>query len=194
MKFTRDAIIDFKAKRRAYLTWRKKLNRLKIKEAFFPNSQIPVQEIFPGRNIEYCQIHAYRGICVGDYHLGIKYTDETGTYYMFLAANTFWAAPQDVAVGKAVDGQIYLLREFFYPYSYELMLRRVPEEYVNKDVRGFVPRGYEKNIFMVQSRTSREELRAQISDEDIKCLKIAYEGVRAFSKLIEEWEQRQDKE
>lgn len=31
-----------------------------------------------------------------------------------------------------------------------------------------------------------EQTVEKITDEDVKCLKIAYEGIQAFSKLIEE--------
>lgn len=103
---------------------------------------------------------------------------------MFLSANTFWAPPQDVAIGKAVGGKIYLIREHFPNPGCQLNFREIPEEYINRNERGFRPRSYNHSILITTSNI--EEASESIADEDVKCLKIAYEGVRAFSKLIEE--------
>ena len=184
MTFSKRQIVEFKAKRRLYLTWRKNLKPRLIKECFYNGDEkLSLKALFPDKNLEYCRSYMY-DIVVGDYQLGLKYVNEDGTYYMFLSANSFWAYPQDVAVGKAVDGKIYLIREHFPNGIYKLNFREIPEEYINKNERGFRPKSYNHSILAMPSCI--DEVIEEITDEDVKCLKIAYEGVRAFSKLIAE--------
>lgn len=183
MTFSKRKIAEFKAKRRHYITWRKSLKPRQIKEAFYNGDEKRGLEVlFPDKNLEYCRSYMY-DIVVGDYQLGLKYVNEKETYYMFWSANSFWAYPQDVAVGKAVDGKIYLIREHFPNGEYSLNFRVIPEEYINRNERGFRPKSYNHSIFVIPSRI--EQIVEDITDEDVKCLKIAYEGIRAFSKLIE---------
>lgn len=184
MTFSRQQIAEFKSKKKSYITWRKNLKQSQIKEYFYnDDDRHNIRTLFPDKNLEYCQCQMY-DIVVGDYQLGLKYVNEQGTYYMFLSANSYWAPPQDVAIGKAVDGKIYLIREHFPNYGYSLNFREIPEEYINKNERGFRPRSYNHSIFVMPSRI--EQTLEEITDEDVKCLKIAYDGIRAFSKLIEE--------
>lgn len=184
MTFSKEQIVEFKSKGRSYITWRKSLKQKQIKEFFYNNDdKRSIKAIFPNRDLEYCQCHMY-DIVVGDYQLGLKYVNENGTYYMFLSANTFWTPPQDVAIGKAIDGKIYLIREKFPNHKYSLNFREIPEEYVNRNERGFRPRSYNHDIYIAPNNIG--EASKDITNEDIKCLKIAYEGVRAFSKLIKE--------
>lgn len=184
MKFSKRQIAEFKAKRRLYITWRKKLKPCQIKEAFYNGDEKRgLKVLFPDKNLDYCRCYMY-DIVVGDYQLGLKFVNEKGTYYMFWSANSFWAYPQDVAVGKAVDGKIYLVRERFPNGYYSLSFKVIPEEYVDRNERGFRPKSYNHSIFVIPSCI---ELAVEdITDEDVKCLKIAYEGIQAFSKLIEE--------
>lgn len=175
MKFDKRDIIEFKLKGRNYLTWRKKIRPREIKEIFY-NDENSLKNPLPDKNIEYCHCDMYV-IVIGDYKLGIKYTTEEGTYYMFLSANTFWAYPQDIAIGKVVDGVIYLIKD----KGHCLSFREIPEEYINKDNKGWRPKSYNRAVLI--NKDTDEEL---FSEEDVKCLKIAYEGIRAFSKLIED--------
>ena len=123
-------------------------------------------------------------IVVGDYQCGLRYVNEKGTYYMFLSANSYWSLPQNIAVGKAVDGEIYFICEYF-PSEYMLNFRKIPEEYINKKGRGFRPKSYNHTIYVMPSSIERAE--EEITAQDVECLKIAYEGVRAFSQLIAEF-------
>lgn len=183
MTFSKRQIVEFKAKRRHYITWRKNLKPRRIKECFYNGDErYSIKELFPDKNLEYCHSYMY-DIVVGDYQLGLKYVNESGTYYMFWSANSFWAYPQDVAVGKAVDGKIYLIREHFPNGDYTVNFRVIPEEYINRNERGFRPKSYNHSIFVFSSQT--EKAQEEITDEDVKCIKIAYDGVRAFSKLID---------
>ena len=177
MTFNRMEIINFKSKKRSYITWRKHLKPAQIKEAFY-NGKKHLKDLFPQKNIEYCYSDMY-DIVIGDYRVGLKYVEEGKTYYMFVAANSFYAYPQQIAVGKAVDGKIYFICENFPNFEYYMTFREIPEEYINKNERGFRPLSYNHSVFAIPSREH------DISDEDVKCIKIAYEGVRAFSKLIE---------
>lgn len=184
MTFNKRQIANFKAKGRFYITWRKNLKPQQIKKFFYNDDQerYHIKNLFKGKNLQYCYCYMY-DIVVGDYQLGLKYENEDGTYYMFWAANSFWAYPQDIAVGKAVDGEVYLVREHFSD-GRKLNFRVISEEYITKNERGFRPKSYNHSIFVMRSHI--EEVIEEITDEDVKCLKIAYEGVRAFSKLIEE--------
>ena len=184
MKFGKRQIAEFKAKSRFYITWRKNLKPRLIKEAFYNDDEKRgLKVLFPGKNLNYCRCYMY-DIVVGDYQLGLKFVNEKGTYYMFWSANSFWAYPQDVAVGKAVDGKIYLVREHFPIGNYKLNFRVIPEEYIDRNERGFRPKSYNHSIMVIPSCI--EQVIEEITDKDVKCLKIAYEGIRAFSKLIEE--------
>lgn len=184
MKFSKRQIVEFKAKRRFYITWRKNLKPRLIKEAFYNGDEKRgLKVLFPDKNLSYCRCYMY-DIVVGDYQLGLKFVNEKGTYYMFWSANSFWAYPQDVAVGKAVDGKIYLVREHFPNGDYKLNFRVIPEEYIDRNERGFRPKSYNHTIMVFPSRI--EQVIEEITDNDVKCLKIAYEGIQAFSKLIEE--------
>ena len=183
MKFSDEQIKNFKGERRSYITWRKRLKPEQIKDFFYnSDDKYSIKDIFPGKDLEYCRCGT-NDIVVGDFQLGVKYSNKTGNYYMFLGANSFWASPRDVAIGKAVDGRIYLIREHFpcHVYYYYLGFKEIPEEYINGDENVFDLRNYNHHIMFPVLEASND-----ITDEDVKCLRIAYEGVRAFSKLIEE--------
>ncbi len=183
MKFSKRQIAEFKAKGRHYIIWRKNLKPRQIKEAFYNGDEKRgLKELFPDKNLDYCRCYMY-DIVVGDYQSGLKYINEKGTYYMFWSANSFWAYPQDIAIGKAVDGKVYLIREHVPNGEYSLNFRVISEEYIERNEKGFRPRSYDHRIFVNPSRI--EEAVEDITDEDVKCLKIAYEGIRTFSKLIE---------
>ena len=184
MEFSKEQIVKFKSKGRGFITWRKSLEPSQIKKFFYNDDDSRnIKVLFPDKNLEYCQCHMYE-IVVGDYQLGLKYVNENGTYYMFLSANSFWAPPQDVAIGKAVEGKIYLIREHLPNDDYCLTFREIPEEYINRNESGFRPRSY--NHFIYASPSHIEEASKDITYEDLKCFNIAYEGVCAFGKLIEE--------
>lgn len=193
MKFNRDAIINFINKKRMYCTWRKKLDQYRIRRAFYPYFEKNVQKVFPDKDIQTCAVPYFSGWGADGYKLGFRYTNETGTYYLFTTAFQIFpdkvGAPDKVAVGKVVDGNLYLLEERFLPMTPVVSLKVISEEEIAK--RELQPKWiHDKSIyFNYVTRSDDAEFRESITDEDIKCLKIAYEGVRAFSKLIGEWEQ-----
>lgn len=184
MTFTKRQIAEFKAKGRHYITWRKNLKPHQIKETFYNDDEKQLKELFPNKNLKYCHCYMY-DLVVGDFELGLKYTNEKGTYYMFWSANSFWAYPQDIAIGKAVDGKVYLIREHVPIGKYNLNFRVIPEEYIDRNEKGFRPKSYDHQIRVSPSRI--EKVVEDITDEDVKCLKIAYEAIKEFSKLIEEF-------
>jgi len=181
MIFTKREIGEFKSKGRSYITWRKKLKPHQIKEYFYNDDRdCNLKSFFPDKNLEYCHLYMY-DIVIGDYKLGLKYINEFGTYYIFLSANSFFANPQSVAIGKAVDGHIYFIREEFPSCGeYGLGFITISEEYINRNEKGFRPKSYNHIIYHVPRQID------EITDKDIKCLENAYEGIKAFSKLIEE--------
>ena len=179
MTFGKREIGLFKANRRYYITWRKNLKPSQIKEAFYNGAEDrSIKKLFPGKNLQYFDSHCY-DIVVGDYQRGLKYVTESGTYYMFWSANSFWAYPQSIAVGKVVNGIIYMIREHFPRGEFDLDFLEFPEEHINNKTKGFKPRSYSHAFYGLPSRME------DITAEDEKCIKIAYEGIKAFSKLIE---------
>ena len=59
---------------------------------------------------------------------------------MLCTANSFGADSQYVAVGKAVDGKIYLVSECFPNGDYSMSFRVIPEEHIYRNEREFRPR------------------------------------------------------
>ena len=61
----------------------------------------------------------------------------------------------------------------------------IPNEYIGKDnLNSKRPILYENSILI--SPRKKEKALKSITFEDVICLNIAYEGIQAFSKLIEE--------
>ena len=73
-----------------------------------------LKETFPDKNIVCCNCENYH-LVTGSFTTGFKYVNEQGTYYMFVAANSYWAPVQDIAIGKAVKGTVYLIQDGFPP-------------------------------------------------------------------------------
>lgn len=176
MTFNERKIAEFKSRHRYYVTWRKYLEPEQIKEYFY--EKLSLKKFFPDKNLEYCDCYRHN-IVIGDYQRGLKYINENETYYMFWSANTYYSIPQSIAVGKVVDGKIYLIREHFPLGMFDLSFIEIPEEHLNEEdvIR---PKTYDHTIYLVPVSSD------EITEEDVKCLSIAYEGVKAFSQLIEE--------
>lgn len=176
MEFTKNGIVEFLHERKSYI--REKLGWREIQDCFYGENDL--DEVFLGKSLEYCKMYMY-DIAYGDCQFGIKYVNESETYYMFIGANSSYAPPQCVAVGKAVDGKIYLIVEHLPDNSCCLTFKEVPEEYVNKNEFGFRPKSY-INIISALGFAKSEE----VTDEDLKCFNIAYEGLEAFCLLMAE--------
>ena len=182
MEFSKKGIAEFKAKKRYYTTWRKKLIPKKIKECFYnDDDERNIKTLFPGKKLQYCNCCMY-DLVVGDYQAGIKYVDGEETYYLFWASNSYWANPKSIAVGKSIKGNVYLIREDFQRMENKLNFRIISEEYINKSEMGFRPRSYNNSVFITSSAVN--ESIEELTDIDVKTMRIAYEGIRAFSKLI----------
>lgn len=182
MKFKAREIIEFKSKGRFYISWRKKLKPQQIKDYFYHNSiKEGIKALFNDKKLKYCQpMHAlYLG-----YEQGVKYENENGTYYLFWVAKSPQDEPALISVGKAVDGKIYVIEEVFPLGKHIVSFKEIPEEQINRKESGLIPIIYRNSIFAFpQMKELALEL---ITVEDEKCIKIAYEGVRAFSNLIGE--------
>lgn len=179
MNITKQGITLFKSSKKYYLTFKKDLTPQNIKNTFYGEKKI--SEIFPNTKIEYCNLYMYN-IAYGDFTLGIKYVNENGTYYMFIGANSHGAPPQEVAIGKVVNGIIYFICEQFPMYENYIGFREISEEYINKNEKGFIPKSYSNALTIFKSNI--DVVNANITDEDIKCINIAYEGVKEFNNLI----------
>lgn len=182
MTFTKQEIAEFKSNKEkaSYITWRTNLDKFKLKEYFYNEGKYALKKLFPDKNIEYCACENYQ-LVVGDFRTGLKYVNEQGTYYMFLAANSYWAPAQDVAIGKAVNGTVYLILEGF-PTDLGFRCIKITEDYIGPKRQGFVPRSERHTVYIRPSQI--EQSAEEITDEDVKCLEIAYEGIKAFSDLI----------
>ena len=179
MIFSKEHIFKFKRKEQSYISWRTNLKPIQIQEYFYnDDKKYHINVLFPGKNLEHFRCRMYNIVC-GDFQLGLKYVNEEGTFYMFLSANTSWAYPQNVAIGKAVDGTIYLIQEYFPGSKSGLTFKEIPEAYIGKEEWKVPSYTHDLDFFPIFGTKSED-----ITDEDVKCLQIAYEGVRAFSKLI----------
>lgn len=179
MAFNKREFAEIKGRCENYIFWQSNLDRFKIKEYFY-NEKHPLKETFPDKNIACCNCENYH-LVTGSFTTGLKYINDQGTYYMFLAANSYWAPVQDIAIGKAVKGIVYLIQEG-YPPSYDLNCIEITEDYITPKRKDFVPRSYKNGIYI--RRNCMEQSIEAITDRDVRCLEIAYEGIKAFSDLI----------
>ena len=180
MTFTKQKIVEFKERRRYFLTWRNNLKPHNIKNLFYKNEEeekLTIKDILRDENLEYCDCYSYN-IAKGDYRQGIKYVNEKGTYYLFWTAKTIWVSPKSIAVGKVVNGKIYFIREDFINGISNLSFIEIPENDINNNVTNPIYKRYQNTIYDIPSHSGR------ITEEDVKCINIAYEGVTVFSKLI----------
>lgn len=184
MKFDRASIAKFKSEEKRYISWRKHIKPFKVRD-FFYNSirDYEVDEDTPiRRRLNYCDSRIQLG--EGIYRKGLKYVVGEETYYMFWSTDSYWSLPKEIFVGKLVNGSIHLIGESFNGRDTDkLRFVIIPQSFVdNVFVKGEL---YQNTIF-ANSAFFRKET---IFDKDIECLKTAYDGVRAFSKLIKEiWE------
>lgn len=190
MKFTREGIIEFIGKGRTYITWRTGIKPETVMAHFF------TEHCHPGEDIRECKPEnlSYRyDLTAGDYATGVKYVREGKTYYMFLGvdtvtfgAKTFAESIKSIAIGRAKEGRIYLIYEE--PSAY----RKCQEKFiiaVEKHLcdRGYasIPRAYYHTLSVLPSQ--KEKAKSEVRPQDIECLKIAYEGVEAFKKLMKDF-------
>ena len=180
MIFTKQKILEYKKKRRYFLTWRSNIKPYHIRNLFYKNEEeekLTIKDILPDENLDYCECYT-QNIATGDYQQGIKYVNETGTYYLFWAAKTIWVSPRSIAVGKAVNGKIYFIREDFPDKITDLSFIEIPENDINNSETKSMSKRYHNTIYEIPSHSRL------ITQEDVKCINIAYEGVKVFSKLI----------
>ena len=180
MIFTKQKILEYKKKRRYFLTWRSNIKPYHIRNLFYKNEEeekLTIKDILSDENLDYCECYSHN-ITTGDYQQGIKYVDEKGTYYLFWDAKTIWVSPSSIAIGKAVEGKIYFIREDFANGIKNLSFIEIPESDINNKTTKVVPKRYQNTIYDIPIHAER------ITDEDVKCINIAYEGVTVFSKLI----------
>ena len=151
LKFSKKGIVDFKAKKRYYITWRRNIDPKKIKACFYnDNDECNIKTLFPDKKLQYCNCCMY-DLVVGDYQAGIKYVDGEDTYYLFWSANSYWSNPQSIVVGKSVEGKIYLIKEDFSRMENNLNFRIIPEEYLDKSEMGFRPKSYKHSVLITSS-------------------------------------------
>lgn len=181
MKFDRDSIAEFKAQGKRYISWRKNIKPFMVRDLFYDriDDYELTRESKDKEELNYCEAKVKLG--EGVYRKGVKYSHGDKTYYMFWSTDSYWTLPRDIFVGKLVGGSIHLIGEQFSSKK-KALLRFViiPQEYVENV--------YEKgelyqNMIIAGSPFFQKEA---IFDKDIECLKNAYEGIRAFSKLIHE--------
>lgn len=191
MKLTRDGIAEFISKGRTYITWRTGINRDNVKEYFYSGRDLTEQ--YPEVDIKYCRPEKMEytyNVTRGDFVTGLKYVCGNEKYYIFLGAASFDAPAESIAIGKAKDGKIYLVYEecstskpAYKEYREKIII--ATEQYICGHPRGFVPAAYYHTIRVLPCEV--KEKKAEITARDIEALKIAYEGIMAFKKLILEF-------
>lgn len=179
MDFSKECIAEFKAEGKRYITWRKNVKPHIIRKLFYNsiNGYETVEEWPIKKTFEYCSAKLLIG--TGTYRQGMRYTVGDQKFYLFWSADSYWTLPRDIFVGKTVDDNLYLIGEVFGRNSGSIIkFARIPKGYVEDiPIRG---KAYEHTIAAYAESFSEKD----IFDEDVQCLKAAYEGVRAFSKLI----------
>lgn len=189
MKFSREGIADFVSEGKSYITWKTGIEPRNAKNFFYSGRNL--KEQYQGVDIECCNLgrrEYLSKVAHGDFVTGLKYVLKGESYYIFLGANSFYAPPQSIAIGKAQEGKIYLIYEDISPYkNYEECFIIIPEEYIYKKAKGFIPKTYCHTIQILPLKAEKDKNKAKITDEDIKCLRIAYEGVEAFKDLIKKF-------
>ena len=179
-RFTKQQIVEFKSKKRYFITWKKTLRSDEIKDCFYRDETSNIKKIFPNENIRYCNCD--NSIVKGKFCLGIKYTKRDENYYIFLSANSVWSPPKSIAIGKEEKGIIYLIKEKFPNGEFCATLIEIPKEKIESQENIFIQKSYLHDIFISPSHLDKSML--EIKDEDVKCLEIAYEGIEVFSELI----------
>lgn len=189
MKFNREGIAAFLSKGKTYITWRTGIEPRKAKEFFYSGCNLAKQ--YPGVDIKYCKPrngkYPYE-VVRGDFVTGLKYVLEGKEYYIFLGANSFYEPPQSIAIGKAQEGKIYLIYEdISRNKTYEEKFIILSEEDLFKDMEEFIPKAYYHTIQMPPSKAEKDKNKATITDRDVECLRIAYEGIEVFKDLIKKF-------
>lgn len=171
--FKKEDIIKFKSGYQSYISYGTNITPCNVYDAFF-DSKTDKTDL----GVSFCTSRMYE-VSAGDFNSGIRYSCNGETYYMFVGANSAYAPAQSISVGKAKDGLVYLVWEYFPHHEYAIQFRIIPEEYIDRNEPGFRPKSYQNSIMVLGGK-----IKGEITDIDIECLKIASEGILAFSKLI----------
>lgn len=177
----KEDIIQFKAKGLSYISSKDGIEPIDVYNAFYGARD---DKTYLGTT--YCSPYVYE-VSRGDFNYGLKYSYNDENYYMFIGANSEYAPPQTISVGKAKDGLIYLIWENVPDPGANMQLRIISEEYVNKNEPGFRPTSYRNFISACGPFEKRvKQLNEIIADRDVQCVEIALEGITVFSKLIKD--------
>ena len=175
----KEDIVQFKANNGSYIGNSTNITPHNVYYAFYGSDNDKTN-----LGITYCSPSVYE-VSRGDFNCGIKYSIGGENYYMFIGANSGYAPAQSISVGKAKDGLIYLIWEDFPNPDSHMQLRIISEEYVLKNEPGFRPRSYRNTIFAYGNLEDKiKKLSEKITDEDVKCVEVASEGIVVFSDLI----------
>ncbi len=151
----------------------------KFRDTFYVHNNVDINEElkqrFPEKNIECCNFN----VIWGDYKIGIKYTDQKDIYYIFLGGSCFYELPEMIAVGKEVDGDIYLICELF-PNNRRCIRFMI----VSENEEGFET----KYKHIVVAPTSKyKNMVKEIETEDVKCFAKSFRAIKAFNKLVKDY-------
>jgi hypothetical protein len=176
--FTKENIAQVKANKGSIIRDNTNISPENVYHAFFI-----LNEETKSMGVEHCCSPMY-AVSVGDFNSGVKYNHNGENYYLFYGANTSYAPPQTMAIGKAKEGLVYLIWEItdVGPDSF-IKFRIIPEKYINRNESGFRPKSYENYIDPSLNRI--DEAVSKLTDRDVECVEMAFDAIAVFSNLIE---------
>lgn len=139
----------------------------KIRDLFYTNDNY-----FENNEIEYFTLTDYC-VLTNDMIIGLKYYVNHECYYLMMGSNSFFAPIEQMAVGKAKDGNIFMIQEnIMLPGMINFI--SFPEKSINVQTEGFIPKSFRDSLSYEQA-----------SGIDGKS-KICFEnGLEAFNALKE---------
>lgn len=128
--------------------------------------------------VQYFRLDAYN-IVSGDFIMNIKYTKDNKTYYMIVGANSYHAAPQQIAVGTAIHDKVYMTCESF-PDTSSLDFVAFPKFTINQKTKGFALKSYRDTMHLFNLLSFSTPL----ANESEMCLEAGIEAIDVFCLLI----------
>lgn len=178
MRFSKRSIAEFKSRGMLYIFEQTEFSPENILQTFYaPYAQ---------KNLEkwcFCHSFVYK-IANGTYTEGARHITKNGNYYMFWGAKNINEPAHCLTIGMAVKGNLYMIKEDLNQTGYDITFLIVPENIIDNARDDVNPELYMHSINFSPRNKKNDDY--GLTDEDVKCIRIAYKGVKAFSKLIKE--------
>lgn len=186
MIFSKQEISKFKGEGKYYIVEGNDIRRTlkKFRNTFYISNNVDKNEElnlrFPDKTVECCNFN----VVWGDYKIGIKYTEQDDVYYIFLGGNCFYELPEMIAVGKEIDGDIYLICERFPTNKRYIKFMVVSINDENLETK------YQHVVFVPPYKCGN--VVKEIKTEDVICFAKAFKAIKVFNNLAN-YSQRKNK-